>query len=204
MKLIFKGLLAISLISSISFGLTLHKINEGYIKGTSLNKNTQKKLKLQEYNVKYNKIVSSLSIMPHNKQAYKNFIKVLGINDFTLGKIFGKTTSKISILLSALGYDWVYKRPDLAENFYRIMEKNINQYSLRDKLKLADYYLRTGRPGKIAGIISRPDCMGSFKYNSQCFYYLGVENYLLTGNNRNFALGIARNSIKKAREIYMK
>jgi len=128
----------------------------------------------------------------------------LEIPKFTLKKIFGSVNTEISTLLSALGYDWVYKRPDLAENFYRIIKEKVDVYSLRDKIKVADYYLRTGRPETIPDILKKHECMATFKYKSKCYYYLGVSKYLITGENKNSALKIAKSKIKKAKEIYYK
>jgi len=93
---------------------------------------------------------------------------------------------------------------ELAENFYILMNKKGKAFSLRDRIKLADYYLRTGRPEKISDALKKSDCMASFKNSSKCFYYLGIKEYLLTGNHKNFGLRLAKTHIKKAKEIYYK
>jgi len=162
-----------------------------------------KKLKLKRYPVKYDKSLANFSIIPHDKKAFKKYMAENDIEKFTLKRIFGTTDSNIAIMVSAYGYDWIYKRADLAENFY-LLERELPKISLIEKLRMADYYLRTSRPEEIPNLIKKSDCMSSFKYNSMCFYYLGVSDYLLTGNNKNVFLRIAKNKQKKAMEIYKK
>jgi len=205
-----KTLIIALLASSYLSATTLKKISEGP-KGTYLKQETEeiqkyeapKKLKLKKYKVKYDRGLEMYSIIPHDKKAFKKYMAENEIEKFTLKRIFGTAKDTMSIAISAYGYDWIYHRPDLAENFYRL-EKEAVGLSLVEKIHIADYYLRTGRPENISTIIKKTDCMASFKNNSTCFYYLGIENYLLTGNHKNTYLRLCKEKIKKAKKIFNK
>ena len=108
----------------------------------------------------------------------------------------------MSTYLSALGYDYVFHRPEAAENFYILLKDNSENLDLLKRLKVADYYLRTGRPKIIKEIVPKGKCLANFKIREECLYYVGLSTYLTTGNNKNIDLKLAGERIEKARKIY--
>jgi hypothetical protein len=205
-------LLSIGLLVSSSYATKLKKIEENgsYIRQETSQNNVSdeankpepvKKLKLKKYKVRYDRGLEGYSVIPHDKNGFKKYMGDNEIEKFTLKRIFGTADSLISIAVSAYGYDWVYHRPDLAENFYlRLLEAP--KLSLVEKIKIADYYLRTGRPEDISTVIKKTDCMASFKNAGNCFYYLGIREYLLTGNKRNMYLRLSKDKVKQAKKLY--
>jgi len=160
------------------------------------------KIKLHSYKkIKYNKELLNYSLFKDHKKIYKEIMQENSINKFLLKKIFGTNHSNISILLSGLGYDWLFKRPDLAENFYKLLEKN-PKIGLKYKLYVADWFIRTGRPEKVEEYVKKTECMSSFKFGPKCSYYRGLAEYLITGDNKNPDLRVARNYLKEAQDIY--
>ena len=184
----------------------LHKIN---IKTTS-QKDTQKaKLKPTTQlvvkpnpNIRYNKDMEGLSILNHDKESYKKIIK--GIPKIVFKKIFGTTKSQESIKLTAYAYDWVYKRPDLADGYYELFPNSYHDIKMIDRLRRADFYLRTGQEDRIKELLSMSQCLANMsKLQAYCFYYLGIPKYIETGKSNN-ALRLAAQKIPKAKELLKK
>jgi len=212
-KIITAGLTLLLLTTMASAKLKKIAVEEDYNKSDSEKtekithvkdeKEQNKKLKLVQYKIRYDRSLKSFSILETDKNSYKKYMKLNDIENFTLKRMFGRTNSALAVSLSAYGYDYVYQRPDLAENFYRVGIEN-GKLSILDKIKFADYLLRTGRPDQISTVIKNSDCMSSFKLGKKCFYYLGVESYLKTGNNRNNYFRICKDKIPKAYKIFHK
>ena len=160
------------------------------------------KLEMIKYNVHYNKDMEKYSIFNHDKKAYLKLMQHYSITKYTLGKIFGTVDTTMSTYLTELGYDYVFHRPEAAENFYILLKENIKDIDLFKRLKIADYYIRTGRPEEIKEIVPKTKCLSNFHIREECLYYVGVAEYLLTGNNKNLSLKLAKDKIKKAQYIY--
>jgi len=163
------------------------------------------KLKLKKYkNVRYSKSYAWYSIIPHNTKAFKELLNERGITTEMSKSMFGYARSVTDIVLNALVLDYVYKKPYLAENYYLLFKDNPKFSFYFRKLVLADYLIRTARPRQVKSLIKKSDCMANFKYMSMCNYYLGVADYLVTGNNKNVHLHMAKSRYKKAALIYNK
>lgn len=151
-------------------------------------------------NIKYNKGLFAYSHFKPTKEELKKYTKDQNIAPFRLKGLYNRTDNPTSIVVSAFAYDYAFKRPDLAENFYALFPKH--QLSLSNKIKHADFLLRTGRPNMISSIITKRDCLKSFKYRSQCYYYLGLEEYFASGNHKNNFFNLSRDNIENAEKIY--
>lgn len=160
------------------------------------------KILLKQYNIKYDKSVESLSCEKVSQGMYNAYLQKNGINQMVFKNLLNSDASIKSITMSAYYYDYYLQRPDLAENFYKLMYKRIGELEVEDKFTLADYLLRTGRGDMINKIFSVTECSTMFKVGDKCFYYLGVDSYLRTGNNKNKFLKIAKNKLKKAKTLY--
>lgn len=211
-----KTLINLLLMSAILYGEGVGKYKllkmpenrnvEPYIKYNDVNMDinaTSPKLKLVEYkHIRFSKHLNKYSVLLHNKEGFKRFLKKKDIPIYALKQLFGRYNNFISLLVSAYGYDWVYKRPDLAENFYRLIIKQHTR-NLNTKIKVADYFLRTERVEKIHDILTKADCMQAFSLRGLCMYYYALPDYLLEGKNRTVYMSIAaEHGIKLAKKIY--
>jgi hypothetical protein len=154
------------------------------------------------YNVKFRRDYEWYSIIPHNKKEFKKYIDYLSLPDETIRHMYGKVNSTKSIKLNAFAYDYAKHDASIAENYYRLFSKKMGFFD--GKIRYADYLIRTGRPTEVKKILKRRDCSANIKRSAQCFYYLGVSEYLTTGNNKNASLKMAKPWIKKAKLIYNK
>jgi len=163
------------------------------------------KLKFKNYkNVKYDKNFLWYSVIPHNKKAFTDVMTKQNISNSMAKEMYGYARNATDIILNALLLDYVYKKPHLAENYYLKFRGNPKITFYYSKILLADYLLRTGRPSAIQRVIKNSDCMSHYKYMSICNYYLGISDYLKTGNNKNVNLRLAQSRYKKAGLIYNK
>lgn len=151
-------------------------------------------------NIKYNKDLASFSLYKTNKDAFKEYINTNNISPVTLKKLYNRVDNPLSIKVSAYAFDYAYKRPDIAENFYSLFDKKVS--SLPDKVRYMDYLIRTGRITEAYGVLKGTDCLKNLKYRKHCYYYLGVAKYLITGDNRNKYINLTRTDIDKAKDIY--
>jgi len=161
------------------------------------------KFKPKRYqNVRFKKNYEWYSIISHKKKDFKAYINHLGLPEEAIRNMFGKIDSTKAIKLNAFAYDYAKHDASIAENYYRLFNHKMGFFD--GKLRYADYLIRTGRPQEVKKILKRRDCSANVKYNAKCYYYLGVADYLLTGNNRNSSLHMAKSWIKKAKLIYNK
>ena len=177
----------------------LTKANNKYIKTN--------KIKLKNYvGVTYNKKLEWFSILGHGPIAFENFKKKYHISAFMENKFLNSTGNSLAIMYNAFLYDYKYKKPNIAENFYILFPKKIinnHKFSIVDrKLRFADYLIRTGRPLAIFNYLNKVECMSTIKWMGICMYYLGVAEYFRTGDNKNNYLMVARPYVKKARLLY--
>lgn len=214
MKKIYSLALLVAIGSSSLYATNLKKIEEGEtlapINEKSAEKGSSKSegkdasltlLNLKSYEVDYDKSLLNYSILKNNKEGFKEYVADKKIPAYTVKKLFGSADTKDSTLVSAYGYDLNYQRPDLAENFYLLIGDKY-QVEIRDKIKKADFLLRTGRPEQISEILSKRDCMSSLNYQHYCYYYLGLKEFLTSGDNKNIFLQLSKTKVKKAEEIY--
>jgi hypothetical protein len=200
-KIIILSIIAVSLNASMVFEKPAKK-KEVSVKQEKKQTKNYKIKPISVKGIKYEKGYLPYSIYNTDKEAYKAYVKKLNLPNITIKNLFNSVKTKDSILLSAFAYDYGYKRPDLAENFYQYLPKLGKKYTMSMKILLADYYLRTGRLDKIETLLNKSECVAYISEKDRCFYYLGLIPYLKDGNNKNHLLNMAKDSIKKAKEIY--
>lgn len=154
---------------------------------------------ISQTEIKYVKSLEGYSLFDISKEGFKDYLKKEKINEHLLEELYNRIDNEKSILVSAYAYDYGHKRPDLAENFYKLIDKKMG---FENTLRYADFLIRTGRLKDVEALIPKMDCVKNIKFSSQCNYYLGLTNYLLTGNNKNLGLNLAKKKIEKAKEIY--
>ena len=162
------------------------------------------KIELKQYNITYDTEYLEYSIESVNKDSFSEYLNKKKINPSIFKKILNSDHSLKTIKISAYYYDYYLGRPDYAENFYRILYKKRNKLKLGDQFVLADYLLRTGRGDKIHTFIKREVCSTKFgnSIRGKCFYYLGLDYYLRTGERKNGYMKIAKSKLKKAKKFY--
>jgi len=181
----------------------LNGIDNNHIENVKHQKNStidiNPKIKLKVYsNVNYSKFYQRYSLYKRTKKNAKNLLKKIGVNNSVYIKnYFNKIGSKKSIVMNAIIYDFVYKRPDLAENFYRLINK---KFPLYDRMLKADFLLVTGRLSKSPELFSSKSCIIATRLMHDCFYYYGIRKFIKTGNNRQKTLYMSDK--KKGKEIF--
>jgi len=162
------------------------------------------KLKLKNYsNVHYVKGYDWFSIHKPNEDSYDFYLNKIGVNKIEAENLIGYADTPKEIITSALYYDLIEHKPNIAENFYLIFKKTFQYSSFFSKEILADYLIRTGRYQKNELFLKKINCFHiAFKYKSECLYYYGVANFLNTGNSKNFGIRFSKNKIKQAKIIY--
>jgi len=163
-----------------------------------------KKIELKQYNISYDTEYTDFSLEPVSPEAFTAYLDKNKINKLIFKRILNSNHSLKTIKISAYYYDYYLARPDYAENFYRILYKKRNKLKMGDQFVLADYLIRTGRGDKIHTFIKREVCSTKFgnSVRGKCFYYLGVDYYLRTGDRKNGFMKIAKNKLKKAKKFY--
>lgn len=149
--------------------------------------------------IKYIKGMEAYSLFDVTKEGFKGFIEKKKINKLTLETMYNRIDNPNSIILSAYAYDYGYQRPDLAENFYKLFK---DDFGFENKLRYADFLIRTGRASEIENLFDKMDCVVNFKNAKECKYYRGLATYLVTGDNKNRDLKSIRKKLPKAEEIY--
>ena len=150
-------------------------------------------------NIKYIKGMENYSLFDVTKEGFKSFIEKKKINKLTLETMYNRIDNPTSIIVSAYAYDYGYQRPDLAENFYKLFT---DKFGFENKLRYADFLIRTGRASEIENLFDKMDCVVNFKNATECKYYRGLATYLVTGDNKNKDLKSIRKKLPKAEEIY--
>lgn len=151
--------------------------------------------------VKYHSGNLMYSVFKVNEKDFIDYLKSKKMSIETIKDSKDKVSDQNSIELNAYMYDLYLKKPNLAENYYK-MFKDFPKLSMDNKVRYADFMIRTGRPSEIDNVISKKDCLSNISNSGICFYYIGLADYLLTGNNKNASLRISKSSIPKAREIF--
>lgn len=188
-----KSLILVSLMATILLG------NES--KKNENTENIQTVTPISVPGIRYNKGLEKYSLFDTTKDGFKEYTKKEKINGYLLKTLYNRIDNPKSIVLSAFAYDYGYSRPDLAENFYNLFTLTVG-IKFEDKLRYIDFLLRTGRVNEIKNNLTKAECIRSFKYNSKCYYYLGVASFLTTGDNKNIFLNLARHKESKAKEIF--
>lgn len=150
-------------------------------------------------NIKYIKGMEYYSLFDVTKEGLKSFIEKKKINKLTLETMYNRIDNPTSIIVSAYAYDYGYQRPDLAENFYKLFT---DKFGFENKLRYADFLIRTGRASEIENLFDKMDCVVNFKNATECKYYRGLATYLVTGDNKNKDLKSIRKKLPKAEEIF--
>lgn len=149
--------------------------------------------------IKYVKSLQGYSLFDISKEGFKDYLNKEKINEHLLAELYNRIDNDKSILVSAYAYDYGHQRPDLAESFYKLIKPSMGFENI---LRYADFLIRTGRLKEVEALIPKMDCVKNIKFSAQCNYYLGIANYLLTGNNKNLGLNLSKKKIEKAKEIY--
>ncbi len=155
-------------------------------------------------NIRYSKDLEWFSIINHDKNEFLSYLKYINLPKETIKNMYGKVNNTEMIKLNAYAYDYGYGKPNIAENYYLLFKNNTKMSFYDKKIRYADFLIRTGRPAEVRNLIKNKDCMANFKVMATCNYYLGVSEYLLTGDNKNTFLRLAKNNVKKAKLIYDK
>lgn len=150
-------------------------------------------------NIKYIKGMEDYSLFDVTKEGLNSFIEKKKINKLTLETMYNRIDNPTSIIVSAYAYDYGYQRPDLAENFYKLFT---DKFGFENKLRYADFLIRTGRASEIENLFDKMDCVVNFKNATECKYYRGLATYLVTGDNKNKDLKSIRKKLPKAEEIF--
>jgi len=200
------NLLAIDKIdfNAVANGTVAHKTDISPNKESASVKKPKNKVKLKKYKkIKELKNLTKFSVMDRSKLAFKELLRNYKLSNEDFKKIFGYDTGSLSVFLSALTYDWLLKKPELAENFYKILlDKYYDDLPIHILDYIADFYLRTGRVKDIKYIIDNKKCMASIKYIKECSYYEGLSEWARTGNLHNTQLTIAKDRYKIVRELF--
>jgi hypothetical protein len=152
-------------------------------------------------NVKYDKSLEAYSIIDHDKRFFKSFVEAKNLPNRTIAGMYHNVADTESLILTAYAYDYAYERPDFADAYYqKFLDKK--DLSFEYKLHYIDFLFRTGRLDEIENNLKKVDCIVNFKMSSTCFYYLGVTDYIKTGNNKNSYLRICKDSQPKALDIW--
>lgn len=152
--------------------------------------------------IKYQTKYGMYSVIPTNKTEFMNYVKNKNLSIEKIKTYKNKVSNQNTIEFNAFMYDYYLDQPNIAENYYK-MFKDFDKISLVDhKIRYADFLIRTGRPDEIEKVLEKRDCLSNITNSGICFYYIGVADYLLTGNNKNSAIRISKSSIAKAGEIY--
>lgn len=161
----------------------------------------EKQEPVSDPSVKYDRAMLGYSIFEHDKKFFKNFIEQKKLPNKVVANMYHNVADTDALVLTAFAYDYAYERPDLADAYYqKFLTKKDIKFS--DKLRYVDFLMRTGRPEKIQQILGKGDCVANFNESSRCFYYLGVADYVQTGNNKNTFIRIAKSKQDKAMEIW--
>lgn len=164
-----------------------------------------RKIEIKNYsNIRYNQSMESYSIINHDKTEFNKFLTYLKLPDLTIEGMLGTAINDKAIRLNAYAYDYVKKQPNIAENYYLLFSKLQEASFYEKKIRYADFLLRTGRPAEILDLIPKYECSANINASAVCNYYIGIAIYLTTGDNKNVSLRLAKDYIKKAKEVYDK
>ena len=155
-----------------------------------------KKIKLKLYNVAYDDFYKKYSIYARNKKEAKKILNQYDINPVFMKRYFNTTANKKAVIMNAVIYDFYYHRPDLAENFYRLINKS---YPLSARILKTDFLIVTGR-ANLFNLYNKKDCIVATKLMRKCCYYYGLVKYLQTTNNKQTCF--LSSGYKIAKDIY--
>lgn len=151
--------------------------------------------------IKYHPEYEPYSIMEHDAEAFNKFVSQLKLPDVILQAMRNRYDSGNAAILNAMAYDYVEHKPEIAESFYKeALKHDFNFYD--QTLRYADFLIRTGRPKAVRDLLEDVACYSYIQASMVCYYYDGVAQYLIDGNNQNSALNSARGVIKKAQDIW--
>lgn len=163
-------------------------------------------LSLKKYSsIHYVKGYDWFSLYELNEDYFNEIRNKFGISKYEFEQNKGTFNgSDEMIALNAFYFDYVEKRPDIAENYYLQFPK-MKTSLFYGKILLADYMIRTNRSKIIPSFLKKSACVGArVTIRNSCLYYLGVSEYLRTKNNKNYLLNLVRGDIPKANLIYKK
>jgi len=154
-------------------------------------------------NIKYRKGFDAYSVIPHDQDALKDWLRERGILPIAFDTLFGYADTRKELMTSAMGYDWGKEDPASASVFYDLIVENFpSSLKFGDKIIAADFYFRTGQIKKVKRVLPVSTCSSMIKGQHICHYYRGLAIYLETGKNRNSSLKIASQVYKTAKFIY--
>jgi len=155
------------------------------------------KIKLRVYDVSYDNFYKKYSLFPRTKKEAKRLLQRFNVTPIFMKKYFNSIDNKKAIIMNAIIYDYYYHRPDLAENFYKLINNN---YPLYSKILKADFLVVTKRVDKFNNLYAKVDCLSNFNILKRCCYYLGLTKYFETGNNKQSCF--ISSGYKIAKDIY--
>lgn len=195
-------ILVLFLLQNFSFAkeykkITLNNNSTTEISANSDNNKLLKKIKLKLYDVSYNDFYKKYSIFVRNKKETKRLLNYYDINPIFMKRFFNTVANKKAIIMNAIIYDFYYHRPDLAENFYRLINKS---FSLTARILKTDFLVLTGRADQFNNLYNKIECITATKLTKKCCYYYGLIRYLQTTNNRQVCF--LTSGYKIAKDIY--
>lgn len=179
------------------------KSNEDIVSDIIEEKGTYSDFDMINYtDLRYKSNLKSFSIINTDESEFNQYMDSKKYEREDIDSFQNKAYSQEMVEFNAFLYDYKLKKPNLAENYY-LKFKDFKKPSLiNHKIRYADFLLRTGRVDKIKNVITRKECLSNIKISGMCFYYIGIADYIMTGNNKNYELRTAKSSIPKAREIF--
>lgn len=162
----------------------------------------------KRYNgIRYARGYDWFSLIDNRKNYFHDVISNLNLRT-PFEKVKNDISNLKNVAANAFYYDYIKNDPTLAENFYLILYKNRHRHKEIDfyvaEVLLTDYLIRTGRPKPAKNVLKPMDCVTNFKQKAICNYYIGVVEYLNSGNNRNTGIRNSKGYIKKAKQIWDK
>jgi len=158
-------------------------------------------VKLKNYSgVRYIKNKEKYSIVGHSKRDFYSIKQELKMPEELIKKMYGRANTTVAKTLNAYYIDYKLKKPNIAENFYRMFDKTRLKHI--DKLRYADFLIRTGRSKKVLKIMSFKDCERAGRYKYYFYYYRGLAKYLTKGIHSSEELRRAKPMISMAAKIY--
>jgi len=183
------------------YAKTYKKITLNSDKGVAVNNTTNRKninkIKLKIYDVAYDSFYKKYSLFPRTKKETKKLLEKIDVTPIFMKEYFNSVANKKAVIMNAIIYDYYYHRPDLAENFYKLID---NSYPLYSRILKTDFLVVTGRADKFNGLYNKVDCLTDFYFLKKCCYYLGLIKYFETGDNRQSCFLSA--GYKIAKDIY--
>jgi len=165
-------------------------------------------VKLKHYkNIKFSSEFDNFVYFNHTNSGREDFLGYLDMQDVeqdAFKEILNSDGTNKDLFISALYYDWYLQDPTLAENFYKKLFKNKRTLTKTQKFLLSEYLIRTNRGHIIHKLLKNKDCLGGFKLDSRCYYYLGFDKYMNGSTKNKYLKRAARGGSVPAKRLLKK